>query len=162
MQVITDKALYRTIWAKIYSDYSFRPSIESHGKWLKPEGVFRKYKLEMIWNETQEAIINSILCEVIGKEMYALDWQHDCFLFDPNERIPTGYEYYDDERECNVYFPEYYPDGDYHFFVSKDWEFGLYGHPWRKELIVVGEELLFAIEKHLTELGLKKSFFLRP
>ena len=74
----------------------------------------------------------------------------------------SHYEYYDDERECNVYFPEYYPDGDYHFFASKDWEFGLYGHPWRKELIVVGEELLFAIEKHLTELGLKKSFFLRP
>ena len=94
--------------------------------------------------------------------MYALDWQHDCFLFDPNERIPTGYEYHDDARNCNVYFPDYYPDGDYHFFVSKDLAFGLYGHPWRKELIVVGEELIIAIEKHLAELGLKKSVFLEP
>ncbi len=87
--------------------------------------------------------------------MYALDWKSDCFLFNPNERIPTGFEFYDDSRNCNVYFPEYYPDGDYHFFVSKDWALGLYGHPWRKELIVTGEELILAIEKNLTELGLK-------
>ena len=156
MQVIKNKDLYRTIWDKIYSDYSFHPSTGSHGKWLKPEGVFRKYKLGKIWNEEQEAVINSILCEVIGKEMYALDWQHDCFLFDPNERILTGFEYYDDARKCNVYFPEYYPNGDYHFFVSKNWTFGLYGHPWRKELIVVGEELISAIEKNCFELGLKR------
>ena len=157
MHVITNEGLYRTIWDKIYSDYSFHPSIDSHGKWLKPEVAFRTYKLGKIWNEEQEAVINSILCEVIGKEMYALDWHHDCFLFDPSERIPTGYEYYDSERKCNVYFPEYYPNGDYHFFVSKDWTFGLYGHPWRKELIVVGEELISAIEKNCFELGLKKT-----
>ena len=162
MQVITNKELYRTIWDKIYSDYSFHPSTDSRGKWLKPEAAFRTYKLGKIWNEEQEAVINSILCEVIGKEMYALDWHHDCFLFDPNERIPTGYEYYDDARNCNVYFPEYYPDGDYHFFVSKDWTLGFYGHPWRKELIVVGKELILAIEKHLAELGLKKRIILRP
>ena len=40
--------------------------------------------------------------------------------------------YYDRVRDCTVYFPEYYPDGDYHFFVSKEWSFGLYGHPWKK------------------------------
>ena len=146
MQIITDKELYRTIWDKIYSDYAFYPSVDSHGKWLKPEGVFRKFKLVNNWNEAQEAVINSILCEVIGNEMYALVWQGDCFHFNPNEKIPIGYEYYDDVRDCNVYFPEYYPDGDYHFFVSKDWEFGLYGHPWRKELIVVGEELFLQLK----------------
>lgn len=138
--------------------HHYTAAADSHGKWLKPEGIFRTYKLGKIWNEEQEAVINFILCEVIGKEMYALDWHHDCFLFDPNERIPTGYEYYDDARNCNVYFPEYYPNGDYHFFVSKDWTLGLYGHPGRKELIVAGEELILAIEKNLAELGLKKQY----
>lgn len=157
MQVIVDKDSYQKIWDKIYSDYSFYPSVDSHREWLKPDEVFQKFKLKMVWDEQQEAIINKILCDVIGEEMYALDWQHDCFLFDPNERIPTGFQYYDSERECNVYFPEYYPNGDYHFFVSKDWAFGLYGHPWRKELIVVGEELISAIEKNSFELGLKKT-----
>ena len=157
MKVITDKDLYQRIWDKVYSDYAFYPSVDSRRKWLKPDGVFQKFKLKMVWDERQEAIVNTILCEVIGEEMYALDWQHDCFLFDPNERIPTGYEYFDSERKCNVYFPEYYPNGDYHFFVSKDWALGLYGHPWRKELIVVGKELISAIEKNCFELGLKKT-----
>lgn len=155
MQVITDKELYRRIWDKINKDYSFYPSVNSHKKWLKPDDVFQKYKIEKIWDERQEAIVNTILCDVIGEEMYALDWQHDCFLFDPNERIPMGYAHYDSTRDCTVYFPEYYPNGDYHFFVSKDWSSGLYGHPWKKELIVVGEKLIIEIEKSRVELGLK-------
>ena len=155
MQVITDKELYRRIWDKINEDYSFYPSVNSRKKWLKPDDVFQKYKIEKIWDERQEAIVNTILCNVIGEEMYALDWQHDCFLFDPNERIPMGYAYYDSVRDCTVYFPEYYPNGDYHFFVSKDWSFGLYGHPWKKELIAVGEKLIIEIEKSRVELGLK-------
>lgn len=154
MQVIKDKELYGRIWDKINEDFSFYPSVNSRKKWLKPDGVFQKYKIEKIWDEWQEAIINTILCDVIGEEMYALDWQHDCFLFDPNEKIPAGYLYHDSERNCNLFFPEYYPQGDYHFFVSKDWRFGLYGHPWRKELIVVGEKLISEIEKYRDELGL--------
>lgn len=156
MRVIADKDLYQKIWDKIFSEYSFYPSADSHRKWLKPGGVFQKFLLTTLWDERQEAIVNTILCEVIGEEMYALDWQHDCFLFDPNERIPTGYAYFDNERNCSVYFPAYYPNGDYHFFVSKNWAFGLYGHPWRKELIVVGEELILEIEKNLKTLGLKR------
>ena len=47
------------------------------------------------------------------------------------------------------------------FFISKDWNFGLYGHPWKKELIVVGEDLIFAIEKNCAELGLKRKSLCR-
>ena len=102
MQVITDKELYRRIWDKINKDYSFHPSVNSRKKWLKPDDVFQKYKIEKIWDERQEAIVNTILCDVIGEEMYALDWQHDCFLFDPNERIPMGYAHYDSMRDYTL------------------------------------------------------------
>ena len=157
MQVITDKEVYQKIWDTLYTEYSFFPSVDSGKHWLKPNGVFRTYRFQASWNEKQEALINSILCKTVGKEMYALNWHHDCFTFDPNENIPTGYMYHDKERDCNVYFPDYYPDGDYHFFVSKDWKFGLYGHPWRKELIVVGEELIDEIENNLKDLRLEKT-----
>ena len=160
MQIIDDD-LYQRIWDKIFTEYSFYPSVSSRKRWLIPNGVFQAFRFEHIWKEQQEAIVNAILCDVIGEEMYALDWQHDCFLFDPHEKIPIGYESYDIERNCNVYFPEYYPDGDYHFFISKDWNFGLYGHPWKKELIVVGEDLIFAIEKKCSELGLKRKSLCR-
>ncbi|MCR5610872.1 MAG: DUF2716 domain-containing protein [Clostridiales bacterium] len=157
MQVILDDKLYKSIWDKIYNVYSFYPSTDNLSeRWLRPIRQFRTYQMTMIWNEKQEKIINSILCRVVGEEMFALDWQHDCFTYDPNERIPVGYMYQNNERNCNVYFPEYYPDGDYHFFVSKDWRFGLYGHPWRKELIVVGKKLILEIENHCAELGLKR------
>ena len=160
MQIIDDD-LYQRIWDKIFTEYSFYPSVSSRKRWLIPNGVFQAFRFDHIWKEQQEAIVNAILCDVIGEEMYALDWQHDCFLFDPHEKIPIGYEYYDIERNCNVYFPEYYPDGDYHFFISRDWNFGLYGHPWKKELIVVGEDLIFAIEKKCSELGLKRKSLCR-
>lgn len=155
MQIIKDKKEYQKIWDVICSDYAFFPSTDSGKTWLNPNGVFQRYRLLKKWDEHREASINRILCEVVAGEMFALDWQHDCFSFDPSEKIPTGYTYYDRERDCSVYFPEYYPDGDYHFFVSKDWRFGLFGHPWRKELIVVGEELIVEIDKKLKELNLE-------
>ena len=42
----------------------------------------------------------------------------------------------------NVYFPSYYPNGDYHFFIDKDWSFGMFGHPWKQEIVVWGKELI--------------------
>lgn len=33
------------------------------------------------------------------------------------------------------------------FFVSLDWLLGMYGHPWKKEIIVVGEKLIQEFEK---------------
>ena len=53
-----------------------------------------------------------------------------------------NFEYFDETRECNVYFPTYYPDGDYHFFFDKNFEIGLFGHPWLREVFVLGEKLI--------------------
>lgn len=153
MQVITDEALYRRIWDRIYQDFSFSTG---DGEWLRPAGESERFRLKSFWNEKQEAIINEILCNVIGEEMYALDWQHDCFVFSPAEQIPTGYQYHDSERDCNVYFPSYYPNGDYYFFVTKDFSSGLFGHPWRNELVVTGAALLREIRRNAQELDLEQ------
>ena len=153
MQVITDQTLYSSLWDKIHQDYAFSAQNE---KWLCPDTDYAVYRFRSYWNEQQEATVNQILCRAVGGEMYALDWQHDCFTFDPNENIPTGFRYYDSERDVNVYFPTYYPDGDYCFFIAKDWSAGLFGHPWRKELIVTGKRLIAEIEKHCAELDLER------
>lgn len=88
--------------------------------------------------------------------LYALDWQHDCFIFNPHERIPLYYHYYDAERNVNVYFPSYYPDGDFHFFISEDWSFGMLGHPWRQELYLWGDELISRFEREAGYLDLRE------
>lgn len=49
--------------------------------------------------------------------------------------------------EIAIFFPSYYPNGDYHFFASFDWTIGLYVHPWKEEIIVVGEQLIQEFEK---------------
>ena len=157
MEIILDRSKYDYIWDKIYRNFLFSPSCkDSSDLWLSfPIPTrFQRYRLNCYFSEEQEKIINSIFCKVHPQDMYALDWQHDCFIYNPCEEIPLDYWFYDTERDCNVYFPSYYPDGDYHFFASFDWKIGLYGHPWRKEIIVVGEKLIHEFEKVQGMLGI--------
>ena len=157
MQVITDEQLYEKIWERIYQDFAFSTQQED---WLKVRGESALFRLRSFWSEEQEAIINDILCRVIGAEMYALDWQHDCFTFTPSEKIPYAYQYSDLKRNCTVYFPSYYPNGDYHFFVTKDFSAGLFGHPWREELIVSGAALIREFVAKADELDLERKIAL--
>lgn len=87
--------------------------------------------------------------------MYALDWNHDCFEFSPMEDISMNYNYYDSDRQCQVYFPTYYPDGDYYFFFDGTWNYGIFGQPWRNEIIIMGKELIKRFEKNKEKLGLE-------
>lgn len=148
MKIILDKDKYNAIWDKIEYDFLFSPCYKTNNDcWLSFPIKSKKYRLNCVFSQEQEKIINSIFCRVNAKDMYALDWQHDCFIYNPCEEIPLDYWFYDIERNCNVYFPSYYPNGDYHFFASFDWSLGLYGHPWKEEIIVVGENLIQEFEK---------------
>lgn len=142
MQIILDRDQYDAVWNKICHDFHFSPRDIDRSPWISFPTPSKRYRLNRLFSEEEENIIRSILCKVNPGEMYALNWQHDCFLYDPREEIPFGYWFYDATRNCNVYFPSYYPDGDFYFFASLDWSIGLYGHPWRKEMIVVGEALI--------------------
>jgi hypothetical protein len=53
-----------------------------------------------------------------------------------------------------VYFPSYYPNGDYYFFGDAEWKYGLFGHPWLNEIIVSGEELIRLFEENSQALGI--------
>lgn len=89
-----------------------------------------------------------------NKNIYALDWQHDCFIFNPYDNIPMNTEWYDNERECNVYFPTYYPNEDYHAFVAMDYTYGIFGYPWSEEIYIVGEKLINLFNEYKSELNL--------
>ena len=153
MKVILDENLYDNIWNIMHKEFGFQP--RNNEKWLDIPMPYKIYKLKAAWNERQESIVNHMLEQLCTDEIYALDWQHDCFEFNPNEKILLDYNYYDAERQCKVYFPSYYPNGDYHFFIAKDWSYGLLGHPWRKELYVFGEELIRLFEEAIVELELE-------
>lgn len=153
MKVIVDEKLYREIWDKIYKDYKFTPSINKQVTPFK-FNVGVCYRLREYWSAEQEKIVNEIFKSLSDDDIYALDWQHDCFEYNPKEEIELGYNYHDDDRDCQVYFPSYYPNGDYYFFVSKDWQYGMFGHPWRREIYLIGDKLINEFAKKEKELGL--------
>ena len=118
MEVILDRDEYNRIWTKIDKVYQFKPSVDPKaGEWIRLDPPYRAYRLTRFWDEKQEGIVGQIMRRVIREEMYALVWNSDCFIFHPDEKITPGLQYRDFERDVNVYFPSYYPDGDYYFFV---------------------------------------------
>lgn len=142
------------LWNKLYDVYKFKPGTDHQCEWIQIPCESKVYYKDTPWTAEQEDIINSCFEELIDDEMYALDWQHDCFTFSPKEHIPFEYEEYDLARKYQVYFPTYYPNGDYHVFVDKEWKYGLFGHPWKHEIVVMGGKLIEMFEKEKVGLGI--------
>lgn len=147
MQLILDDNMYTEIWDTTKIKFNYPQSFSYNGD-------YKSFKISSLWNEQQENIVNEILKRMANKNIYALDWQHDCFIFNPYDNIPMNTEWYDNERECNVYFPTYYPNGDYHAFVAMDYTYGIFGYPWSEEIYIVGEKLINLFNEYKSELNL--------
>lgn len=141
MNVIEDKQQYNEIWNKVYDTFHFQPAYSKEIKTYSYNEKHVRFHLTKLWNTEQENIVNNMMIRTFkNEELYALDWQHDCFIFSPKECIPS--HFYDTERACDVYFPTYYPDGDYYLFLNKTFTKGLLGDPWQKEICIIGDELI--------------------
>lgn len=74
-----------------------------------------------------------------GQTVYALDWQHQGYIFDPHG----------DARPPCV---GPVPNGDYYTFVEKEFRYLWFGHPWEWTVCLYGKPLLDALRKHPMEL----------
>src|SRR5262249_38273685 len=72
-------------------------------------------------------------CTAPGEQVYALDWQHACFSFDPRGGVSSG------DPEVGVV--PVLPSGDHYCFMARDLRFGLIGH-MDTSVCVFGEQLL--------------------
>jgi hypothetical protein len=163
--VILSDAEYDNVWNEITNQFHFYPSMDTKQSPFRFQipvdaydiGDYSKwYQKETINNE----IMKAIFIECMGDDdfMYVLDWQHTCFKYNP--RIDTVIEYpvfVADERYehggYNVYFPEFYPNGDYYFFIAKDFRWGYLTHPWLKKAWVFGGDLMCLFEKNADVIG---------
>ena len=102
------------------------------------------------------------LVDCLGEDewIYALDWQHSGFRYDPRRPVTEHDHWVEDARYggvlgggYNAYFPEFYPDGDYYFFVQRDLKWGYLGHPWRREIWLFGAPLVERLSPELEALG---------
>ncbi len=156
MKVILDEKLYDDIWNRIEKEYKFYPSVNKKINAFEFSIENICYQLNCCWSAEQEEIVNDIFKKLSNDDLYALDWQHDCFGYNPNENIELGYHYYDKDRKVEVYFPSYYPNGDYHMFLSKDWSYGMFGHPWKNEIYIFGKKTINEFKNKEKELNITK------
>jgi len=127
---------YERVWDKFYKEFSFKPSIYPQDwpsfsielPYVTYE-LIKNYQDEEI-NELEDICKAALRSSIESDEfVYALDWQHESFLYSPylQDSIPSI---------------SFYPDGDYYFFVRKDFSFGILGHPWEHSITIFGQELL--------------------
>lgn len=155
----------RQIWERIDKELQFQPSIQAG---VLPFRLLQPYLILDLTYATVEQLeklfaeVPGAFSQCLGEDewMYALDWQHSGFRYDPRQPVTEHDHWVEDARYSgvlgggyNAYFPEFYPDGDYYFFVQRDLKWGYLGHPWRREIWLFGAPLVERLSPELGALG---------
>lgn len=162
--LIVDEIEYNKIWKKVEKILKFHPSCNPIDTVLPfkiklPHSVYsiknmNNEQLVLMDDIIRQALINITLK---NEKWYALDWKHAAFRFDPNNLDEQQNVYIKDEQYIgggyNAYFPPFYPDGDYYFFIDENFNNGYLGHPWRKEVWIFGDMLTQEFSKVFKKLG---------
>ena len=161
---------YRAVWDRVDKELNFFPNCADRDSFslFPPFSIKADYVIYDIENtnddeagEFETLILNAFIKSTApGERIYALDWQHSAFIFDPRKPEEQKSVFVPDDR-CfgggyNAYFPGFYPDGDYYFFISEDFRFGYLTHPWREEAWVFGNELIKEFEGFYKTIGWQK------
>lgn len=153
----------RAIWDRVYEELQFRPSVREKGPPFRLPEPWAVHRLPYFPIDEQyevfEAAVREAFSASLGEDdwIYALDWNHSGFRYDPRQPI-TGRSFWVEDRRYsgggyNAYFPDFYPDGDYYFFVQRELNWGWLGHPWRREIWLYGEPLVSLLSPRLEALG---------
>lgn len=141
------EAEHERVWDRFYEVFDFQPSVSSL-KWPAIKEPFASLTWELSaldlendpWEKLLDrlvAVVEQGLASCVGPAgtLLALDWQHPSYRFAPQRVGGAG-------QPPWPLSP--YPDGDYFIFLSEDFRFGSFGHPWEGSLCLFGDELLDA------------------
>lgn len=166
--MVLESQEYDMVWDRIYDELHFEPSVDSR---VVPFSISTDYVIYDISTMNETCVENTddliaqafINCTKEGELLYALDWQHSGFQYNPR---------YDEEQKSiwvkndlymgggyHAYFPSYYPDGDYYFFIDCDFRFGYLSHPWQRKVWIFGNCLIQEFENIESKLGWHKIKF---
>ena len=167
--IIDETNEYNLIWDKVYSVLGFTPSCEYRGHSLNVPLPFAinvpyvVYAIDFMVDDSDqmdELIRDCLIKCADNEEWYALDWQHSAFRFNPKNIEEMKSIWVEDNKYpgggYDAYFPSFYPDGDYYFFIDSKFENGYLGHPWRQEVWIFGMSLINEIKKIEDVLNWKK------
>jgi Protein of unknown function (DUF2716) len=135
------------VWDVVYDGFRFQPST-AFSMWPgfdepSPSVTFRRpdhwtdIEIDDLYVVMRKHLSTAVRS---GEWLYALDWQHECFVYDPTKL---------DEWDVKMAFQGgLFPDGDYAITLSSDARFGTLGHPWEGTICVFGDELVRFVLEH--------------
>ena len=130
-------------WNQFCSRFAFRASVRPE-EWpgIREPAPFVTWAIPDPWSEAatedlhERALSAFRIAVPPGERMLALDWQHPCWWLSPHASV--------DHWEVPVL-----PNGDYFVFLSRDLEWGWFGHPWEQTICVFGAPQLAALAHNL-------------
>lgn len=152
------KPEYDRVWDQFYAEFDFRPSTDAklfpaireprpsvtwsiESAWSDPDPLMRQ--THSAFNEAMLALFKQVISE--SASLIVLDWHHPGYRFLPYKHsgsfVPTRHA----KGEPATWEVPVLPDGDYYIFLSEDFRFGTFGHPWESSICVWGAELLEAM-----------------
>ena len=91
-------------------------------------------------------VVYQAFCQLtsLDKEIYALDWQQECFSFYPH--------LFENSDVIENWKTPILPNGDYYIFIESNFRYGIFGHPWEQTICFYGEAFISLIESDLTRI----------
>lgn len=127
------------VWRVIDQQFQFIPSTTVFPSFRAPS-PFITYEVNYEKREEIERELGRILTEltVEGERVIALDWNHQGYWIDPRRPFLRN-------EEGDWMIPAV-PDGDYSFFIARNFRWGYLGHPWEGSITLFGEEMISAFQ----------------
>jgi hypothetical protein len=139
--IILNENEYDLVWTAFENKYKFDPSVYQKD-WPSitiDSDDYITYELNGTWdeaNDLDEICLENIKKIILKDEyIYALDWQHESYKFNPNLPI-----------ENDKWIIPFYPNGDYYIFFPKDMRWCYFGHPWEQSITLIGKDIIREFE----------------
>ena len=133
----------RNVWDRVYATFDFKPTVDP-AQWpsfREPSGsttwdlhpLFVGANTEEDFVSAERSVATFLLdalmsAKSVDQHVYALDWQHPGYRFDPLLARPPDH--------ADSWLVPALPNGDYHLFVASDLRFGWLSHPWECSVCV--------------------------
>lgn len=128
------------VWDKFYDLFDFNPSVSA---FPAVKSAMSQLKLDIKdcfssdfpFNKLEQLALK--LFEQVskpGERLYALDWQHECYDFDPRQAM--------DRNEFDEWIIPIFPNGEYYIFLTKDFTNIWFGHPWEQTITLIGDNFV--------------------
>jgi Protein of unknown function (DUF2716) len=144
-QQLTDLE-YKQTWDFVYDKLRFNPRnekedlihIPSPSKYFDIARFYDDGFSEKLYDNLHDSALSWFKKISKGNRMYALNWQHDCFSFAPD--LPFEKDEFD-EWKIPVF-----PNGDFLFFLTKNFKNGIFANGINLSLILWGMDIIDALE----------------